>query len=56
MTMLDYLLNREVEIEHAKARLFSRLDQLNDSLARVRACIAEIRNVNRHAITNKYLT
>jgi hypothetical protein len=46
------LLGREVEIKNAKAQLLSQLDELNDSLAHIRVCIAEIRDVNRDAITS----
>jgi F-box-like len=52
MSSLDDLLNREVEIENAKAQLFSQIDELNNSLAHIRVCIAEIRDVNRDAVTS----
>jgi hypothetical protein len=49
---LNDLLGREVEIESAKAQLLSQVDELNDSLAHIRVRIAEIRDVNRDAITS----
>lgn len=49
---LGDLLGREVEIKNAKAQLLSQLDELNDSLAHIRVCIAEIRDVNRDTITS----
>ena len=52
MASLDDLLVREVEIENAKAQLLSQVDELNNSLAHIRVCIAEIRDVNRDAITS----
>ena len=52
MASLDDLLVREVEIENAKAQLLLQVDELNNSLAHIRVCIAEIRDVNRDAITS----
>ena len=49
---LDDLLGREVEIENSKAQLLSQLDESNNSLAHIRICIAEIRDVNRDAIAS----
>ena len=52
MASLNDLLGREVEIENAKAQLLLQLDELNDSLAHIRVCMAETRDVNRDAITS----
>ena len=51
-TTLNDLLGREVEIENVKAQLLSQVEELNASLAHIRVCIAEIRDVNRDAIAS----
>ena len=50
MATLDDLLQCKLEIENAKAQLFSQIDKLNGSLTCICVRMAEIRNVNWNAI------
>ena len=51
MVALKDLLVREGEIQGAKVQLATQMEELDDSLARIRICIAEVRNVNQNAGT-----
>jgi hypothetical protein len=51
MTTLDELLAREADIQNTKAKLSLQMQELDDLLPKVRVCIAEARDVNRHAVT-----
>ena len=51
MANIADLLDREVELKMAKAELFLKLRELDDSLARTRVHIAEMQNINQEALT-----
>ena len=51
MTTLEQLLAREADIQNTKAKLLLQMQELDDLLPKVRVRVAEIRNVNRHAVT-----